>query len=165
MEPKKKMNTARRVEELIRGAVEQAGYQLWDVDFFKEGADHTLLVTIERPGRGEPIGLEDCEAVTRLIDPILDGADPIEESYYLEVSSAGLERELKRPEHFKAFLGEKIKVRLFAPQDGSKEFRGVLKACGDGKLVLETEGAEREFETEKIAKAVADDLDPQNEEK
>ncbi len=162
MEPKKKKKTAERAEELIRGAVEEAGYVLWNVEYVKEGADHTLLVTIERPDR--PVGLDDCEKVTKLIDPILDEADPIAESYYLEVSSPGLERELKRPEHFSAYLGKKVRARLFAPMEGKKEYRGVLAARENGRLILETASGNMEFDTEKVAKVFADDADPETEE-
>ena len=136
MEKKTRKNTADRVEEIIRRPVEEAGYVLWDVDYYKEGTDHNLLVTIERPGGGAPIGLEDCEKVTRLIDPILDEADPIEESYYLEVSSPGLERELKRREHFEAFLGSRVRAKLFHSPDGKKTIEGVLKAYEGGRVTL-----------------------------
>ena len=162
MEPKKKKKTAERAEELVRAAVEEAGYVLWNVEYVKEGADHTLLVTIEK--KDAPIGLDDCEKVTKIIDPILDEADPIEESYYLEVSSPGLERELKRPEHFSAYLGEKVRVRLYAPVNGQKEYRGVLAARENGRLVLETASGKTEFETEKVAKVFADDADGETEE-
>ncbi len=152
-EKKKPKNTAELVETLCRRVIEDAGYFLWDVDFYKEGADYNLLVTIENKDRSRPIDLNDCEKVTRLINPILDEADPIEESYYLEVSSAGLERELKRPEHFAAFLGEKAEVRLFAPQNGKKVFRGILQSYENQTLSLKMENGEiLTAQREKIAK-------------
>ena len=107
-----KKNIAAKVEELIRESVEAAGYLLWDVDYYKEGADYNLLVTIENPDRATPVGLEDCEKVTRLIDPILDEADPIPQAYYLEVSSAGLERTLSRPQHLAFYKGFPVTAKL-----------------------------------------------------
>ena len=95
-EKKGRGKIAATVEELIRTPVESAGYLLWDVEYYKEGADYNLLVTIENPDRKKPIDLDDCEKVSRAISPLLDEKDPIEEFYYLEVSSAGLERELTR---------------------------------------------------------------------
>lgn len=135
-EKKGRGNIAAKVEDLIRGTVEEAGYLLWDVDFYKEGADYNLLVTIENPDRETPIGLEDCEKVTRLIDPILDETDPIDRAYYLEVSSAGLERVLSRPEHFAFYQGTPVTVRLYAPLEGKKSLTGTLLSYSDEDLIL-----------------------------
>ena len=121
-----KKNIAAKVEELICESVKAAGYLLWDVDYYKEGADYNLLVTIENPDRATPVGLEDCEKVTRLIDPILDEADPIPQAYYLEVSSAGLERTLSRPEHLAFYKGFPVTAKLYAPINGEKSVSGVL---------------------------------------
>ncbi len=123
-----KKNIAAKVEDLIRESVEAAGYLLWDVDYYKEGADYNLLVTIENPDREATIGLEDCEKVTRLIDPILDESDPIPQAYYLEVSSAGLERTLSRPEHLAYYKGQIVTAKLYAPLDGKKSVCGVLSS-------------------------------------
>ena len=97
------------VKALIEKAVTDAGYELWDVDYVKEGTDYNLVITIDKKPL---VTISDCEKVTRLIDPILDEADPIPDSYYLEVSSAGSERDLKRPEHFECYKGKKIKIGL-----------------------------------------------------
>lgn len=143
MADKKKGNIAGRIAELVKDAVEECGCVLWDVEFVKEGPDHNLIIYIDKP---EGISLTDCEMVNDAVEPLIDEADPIEESYYLEISSPGLERELKTPEHIVAFIGEQITVKLFTPYEGKKTYVGVLTAynedndsisvdCGDGALV------------------------------
>ncbi len=154
VEKKGRGKIAAKVEDLIRGPVETAGYLLWDVDYYKEGADFNLLVTIENPDRTKPIDLDDCEKVSRLLSPILDKEDPIEEMYYLEVSSAGLERNLTRPEHFKFYQGEKVSVRLYAPIDGQKSFVGNLLRYEGDEFVLSLEGEEKIFKKDAVAKIV-----------
>ncbi|MBQ2253175.1 MAG: ribosome maturation factor RimP [Clostridia bacterium] len=135
----KDKNVASRVRSLIEGPITEAGYLLWDVEFAKEGPDDTLFVIIDKAGG---IDLDDCTAVTHLIDPILDEADPIPTSYYLEVSSAGAERVLKTAAHFEAMLGERVVASLYAPLDGAKEVEGTLDAYSEtsvtvGGVVLE----------------------------
>lgn len=153
-EKKGRGKIAAKVEAIIREPVEQAGYLLWDVDFYKEGADFNLLVTIEHTDRAKNIDLEDCEKVSHLLSPILDREDPIEESYYLEVSSAGLERELSRAEHILFYVGEKIALRLFAPVNGNKNFVGTLLSYENETFRIRTEeGEELEFSQEAVAKA------------
>ncbi len=154
VEKKGRGKIAAKVEDLIRGPVETAGYLLWDVDYYKEGADFNLLVTIENPDRSKPIDLDDCEKVSRILSPILDEEDPIEEMYYLEVSSAGLERNLTRPEHFKFYQGEKVSVRLYAPIDGQKSFVGNLLRFEGDEFVLSLEGEEKKFKKDAVAKIV-----------
>lgn len=151
-EKKGRGKIATLVEELIREPVKEAGYLLWDVDFYKEGADYNLLVTIENPDPQGGIDLEDCEKVTHLINPILDEADPIEGGYYLEVSSAGLERDLIRPEHFDYFLGTVVEVRLYAPREGKKVLKGKLESYEEGKVCLDVEGEQLVLNKEEVAK-------------
>ena len=145
---------AAKAEEIIRGPVEEAGYLLWDVDYYKEGADYNLLVTIENPDRKTPIDLDDCEKVSRLLSPILDESDPIEEAYYLEVSSAGLERALNRPEHFEFYMGKPVSLRLYAPVDGKKVFVGNLVERSAEEIAIEIEGNVVKFKNEAVAKVV-----------
>lgn len=147
---------AEEVYRLALPVVQGLGLELWDVDFYKEGAEYNLLVTIDRR---EGVGLEDCEAVSRALSPLLDEADPIEESYCLEVSSAGLGRELSRPEHFLAFAGERIAVRLYAPRGGKKAFDGVLSAYENGEILLDTGEETLSFKREEIAKCTVLDLE------
>ncbi|MBQ3076103.1 MAG: ribosome maturation factor RimP [Clostridia bacterium] len=151
-EKKGRGKIAALVEELIREPVREAGYLLWDVDYYKEGADYNLLVTIENPDREKPIDLDDCEKVSRLLSPMLDEADPIQDMYYLEVSSAGLERTLTRPEHFDFYLGRPVSVRLYAPLNGAKSLAGILLAYGDDTFTFEVEGEQIILKNDAVAK-------------
>lgn len=150
-------NTVSRVEPIIAPLVREAGYFLWDIDFFKEGADFNLLVTIENEDRAAPIGLEDCEKISRLISPALDESDPIQDPYTLEVSSPGMNRPLRTSRHFELCRGERVRIALFAPLDGKKQLEGVLLSSDENGVVLQTEGGEAELEYAKIARAVLAD--------
>ena len=140
-----------KIEEFLTPIVEELGYEIVEVEFAKKYNGYNLTVFIDKPGGG--ININDCEAFHRAIDPILDDADPISESYILEVSSPGIERELKYPEHIDACEGWDVEVKLYAPRNGSKLFRGVL--CGyddDGNIVV-AQGEERiAFKPEEIGK-------------
>jgi len=111
------------VTELAKPLADEFGYILWDVEFVKEGADRILRITIDSE---EGITIDDCEKMHRAIDPLLDEADPIDVAYHLEVSSPGIERELRTDAHIEVCEGADVEVRLFAPRDGSKIFRGEL---------------------------------------
>lgn len=147
-------NAAERVFLLIKETVESQGVSLWDVRFLKEGASWYLRVFIDKE---EGISIDDCTNVSHAIDPVIDEADPIDKSYYLEVCSPGIERELSRPEHYEKYLGEKIKVRLYRAVDSVKEYEGVLKEYGE-VLILETDSGEKAFEKQNISKANACDF-------
>jgi len=148
-------NTVRRVTELIEAPVREVGYRLWDIDFYKEGADYNLLITIEREERDRAVELEDCEKVSRLVSSLLDQADPISESYTLEVSSPGVERLLKRPEHFSFCLGGRVRVHLFALLDGKKILEGILSSTSEGGFsMLLPDGNEVFLEAEKAARVI-----------
>lgn len=147
--PKKQVVTARRVpgrgrvaervKGLIQPTIQSLGYTLWDVVFVKEGADYILRVTIDRDTAQGGITIDDCELVSHTLDPILDEADPIEQSYLMEVSSPGVERDLTRDEHFAACAGEKIHIRLFAPREGTRSFTGTLLGLdSEGRILLQT---------------------------
>lgn len=142
-------NAAERVFSLIKETVENQGVELWDVRFLKEGASWYLRVFIDKP---EGITIDDCTNVSHAIDPIIDEADPIDVSYYLEVCSPGLERELNRTEHYIKVIGEKIKVKLYKAIEGKKEFIGILKSA-DEAVILETENGEMQFTFKEISKA------------
>ena len=133
MQEKKKGNIASRVYDLVKETVEECGCMLWNVEFVKEGSDHNLIIYIDKP---EGISLDDCEMVNDAVEPILDEADPIEGSYYLEISSPGLERELKTPEHIMAFVGERVLVKLYAAKDGKKAFDGNIESFDEEKNEL-----------------------------
>ncbi len=129
-------NTAQRVDALVRPIVEGMGLRLWDVVFEKEGPDWFLRVLIDRDG---PMDTDTCAAVSHALDPVLDEADPISQSYYLEVGSPGLGRRLTRPEHYDALLGRKIRLKLFRPDEaGRREYTGVLTAREGGGITLDT---------------------------
>lgn len=142
-------NAAEKVYGLIKETVEAQGVNLWDVRFLKEGASWYLRVFIDKP---EGVSIDDCTNVSHAIDPIIDDADPIDVSYYLEVCSAGIERELTRQSHFEACIGKTVKIKLYKAIGGVKEFTGVLKATAD-KVTIETESGEYEFELKDISKA------------
>lgn len=142
-------NAAEKVYGLIKETVEAEGVSLWDVRFLKEGASWYLRVFIDKP---EGISIDDCTNVSHAIDPIIDDADPIDVSYYLEVCSAGIERELTRQSHYEASIGKTVKIKLYKALDGVKEFTGVLKAAED-TVTIETEGGEYEFGYKDISKA------------
>lgn len=127
--------TVRLVEELVRPVVEDLGLRLWDVRFEKEGPDWYLRILIERD---TPLDTDTCEDVTRAIDPLLDEADPIEQSYYLEVGSPGLGRRLTRPEHYEALKGQKCAAHLIRPDEaGRRDIEGILQGLdADGNATL-----------------------------
>ena len=118
-----KGNIAARVTEVITPVVNGLGYDIWDVEYVKEGADWHLRVTIDSPGG---INIDDCEKVHRAIDPVLDEFDPIEDAQYLDVSSPGLERDIRTAEHYLACVGETVEVKLFSAHEGMKSFIGKL---------------------------------------
>lgn len=140
---------AEKVYDLVKETVEGCGVNLWDVVFVKEGASHYLRIFIDKE---EGICIDDCTNVSHAIDPIIDEADPIDVSYYLEVCSPGIERELVREEHFKAMIGSTVTLKLFKAIDGKKEFTGILKGF-DGGITVDIDGTEHYFERSAVAKA------------
>jgi ribosome maturation factor RimP len=142
-------SVAEAVKDLATPIAETLGYFIWDVEYVKEGARRILRITIDNE---EGITVDDCEKMHRAIDPVLDEADPIEEAYYLEVSSPGIERDLKNEMHLYACEGWQVEVKLYAPQNGSKLFRGVLCECPEGKIVIKNGDEEIVFESSAVAK-------------
>ena len=129
-----KKSIAETVTDIVAPYAEQLGLELYDVEYLKEGADWFLRIYIDKPDG--IISSDDCEAMSRLIDPVLDEEDPISNSYYLEVSSVGLDRPLKLEKDFKRFMGEKIEVRLYKAIDGMREFCGVLCDYNNGDFTV-----------------------------
>lgn len=119
--------------ELLQDAIIQLGYELYDVEYVKEGKEYHLCIYIDKP---DGINISDCEKVNDVINPILDEADYIAEQYFLEVSSAGLEKKLRKKEHFEKQIGNKIEVNLYSKLDNTKNLQGVLKECNDEFLLL-----------------------------
>ena len=142
------MKVTDQVRAFSQPVVEGLGCTLWDVEYVREGGEWFLRLYIDKEGG---VGIDDCEAVSRAVDPILDQEDPVPGRYHFVVSSAGLERPLRRPEHLAWSLGKTVAVRLYRPRDGAKEFTGVLRGYADGKIVLETATGETAFEKDEIA--------------
>lgn len=124
-------NTVAAVWEIAEPIAKELGLQLWDIRFVKEGVSWYLRIFIDKEGG---VGIDDCENMSRAIDAPLDEADPIEQSYCLEVSSPGIERELTRDFHFTACIGKKVMLRFIRPHDNKRDFSGILEDY-DGKLV------------------------------
>ena len=131
-----KKSVKETVREAIAPTIAELGYEIWDVTYQKIGADYHLEITIDSEAG---INIEDCEKVHRAIDPILDECDPIEGFYYLDVSSPGIERELRTEAHIKSQIGVKAEAKLFAAKDGRRSIIGIIKSLEDGVLTL-TEG-------------------------
>ena len=136
------------VAELAAPIVEEAGCSLWDVEYVKEAGDWFLRVYIDKE---EGVSIQDCEAVSRPLSDKLDEADPIEGSYTFEVSSAGADRVLKKPEHFDRFLGAEVEVKLYRAKDGRKDYVGLLQSNVDGDVTLDVGGTPITFEKKEIA--------------
>jgi len=122
-----------KVEALARPVVEEEGCKLWSVEYIKEAGTWYLRIFIDKDGG---VGIADCEAISRRLDPILDEADPIPESYVFEVGSAGAERELKRPSDFEQFIGSDVEVKLYQPYEGRKTLVGTLDEYNDGNITV-----------------------------
>lgn len=118
---------------LAEPVVAAQGCSLWDVEYVKEAGSFFLRVYIDKT---EGVSIEDCEVISRALSDLLDEADPIQDAYTFEVSSAGADRVLKKPAHFEAFLGEAVDLRLYKPMEGRKDFSGILSAYENGDVTL-----------------------------
>ena len=127
------MKVTEQVWQFAEPVVKELGCSLWDVEYVREGADWFLRLYIDKEGG---VDINDCEAVSRAVDPILDEKDPIADSYHFEVCSAGLERVLKRESDFMQFMESTVLVKLYRPRDGQKEFVGKLTGYEDGNVTL-----------------------------
>lgn len=136
------------VAQLAAPFVEAAGCSLWGVEYVKEAGEWFLRVYIDKEGG---VSIDDCEAVSRPLSDALDEADPIEGSYTFEVSSAGADRVLKKPEHFAQFQGQEVEIKLYRPRDGRKDYVGVLTAYADGDVTIQVGSAPMEFAKKDIA--------------
>ena len=122
-----------KVEALAKPVVEDEGCELWAVEYVREAGSWYLRVLIDKDGG---VGIDDCERISRRLDPILDEADPIPDSYVFEVGSAGAERELKRPSDFERYIGSEVEVKLYQPYQGKKSYVGSLEAYEDGNVTV-----------------------------
>lgn len=142
------MKIADQVAQFAKPIVEENGCTLWDVEYVREGAQYFLRVYIDKAGG---VSIDDCERISRAMNPILDERDLIAESYRFEVCSAGLERQLKRESDFAQFLGAPVLVRLYRPYNGTKELRCVLRGYEDGRITVEADGQSVTFEKSRVA--------------
>ena len=141
------------IKETVREAVlptaNEMGYRIWDVTYSKVGADYHLEITIDSD---KGIDIKDCERFHRAIDPILDELDPIEGFYYLDVSSPGLERELRTEEHITLSVGAKVEAKLFAAKDGTKSVVGTLTSYDNGAVIITADTGEVRLEKGEVSK-------------
>ena len=134
---------------LAKPIVEAAGCEVWDVEYVREAGAWYLRVYIDKAGG---VSIDDCEAVSRALDPVLDEADPIPSSYIFEVSSAGAERVLKRPGDFERFTGEQVEVRHYQPVLGAKSHVGELVGRdSDGTVTIVSGGEMLSFPSAQVA--------------
>ena len=151
----KKTGVAAKVRELVSQAIVDAGYRVWDVDYYKEGPEMILEISIDSDNG---VSINDCAIVTKIVEPMIDEPDPIEESYCLQVSSAGTVRPLGRDEHIRFALesGLPVTVTLYKAEDGKKEFSGRIVAYDGETLTMECEYGSRSFTKKQTAKITAD---------
>ena len=131
-----------KVFALAKPVVEEEGCSLWDVEYLREAGTWYLRIYIDKEGG---VSIDDCERISRRLDPILDEADPIPESYVFEVGSAGAERELKRPSDFEQFMGHEVELKLYKPVKGRKSFVGILTGYEDGTVTITVGDEELRF--------------------
>ncbi len=125
--------TVATVRSIAEPIAESLGLRIWDIRFVKEGAGWYLRIFIDKDGG---VSMNDCVDFSHAVDGPLDDADPIEQSYYLEVSSPGLERDLMKDTHFEAVIGKKIKFRFIRPRENRRDFKGILEAYENGLLTI-----------------------------
>ena len=143
------VSTEKKLETMLRPVVEDMGYEIVDVEFVKEGPNWYLRVFVDKEGG---VSIDDCELISKALEKILDENDPIEQAYFLEISSPGIDRPLKRKEDFIKFNGEVIDIKHYKPFEGSKEYTGRLKAYDDdGTVTIETEEKEVSFAKKDVA--------------
>ena len=136
------------VAELAAPVAAEFGCELWDTEYVREAGQWFLRLYLDKDGG---VDILDCENVSRRVSDLLDEADPTEGSYIFEVSSAGAERQLKRPSDFEKFLGSPVLLKTYQNRDGRKEFPGVLKEYDGGAVVLEMGKQELRFEKNEVA--------------
>ena len=126
-----------KVEQLVKDSIEKLGYSLYDVEYVKEGPEYYLRIYIDKESG---IDLNDCEKVSNEINEILDKADYIKEQYYLEVSSPGIERKLRKDKHLEQNISKNVEIKLFKKDNnGKKEYTGKLKAFNQEEIIIETD--------------------------
>ena len=141
-------NIEKKIEDLLKETIERIGYELYDVKYEKEGKDYYLRIFIDKENG---IDLNDCEKVSQEINEILDKADYIKEQYYLEVSSPGIERILRKDEHLEKNIGKEIEIKQFKKDEqGKKEYQGILKKFDKDFIYIEN-NEEKKIDRKNIA--------------
>lgn len=144
-----KLNTAQIVTEFTKPIAEELNYELVDVEFIKEAGNWFLRIYIDKDGG---ITTDDCEILSRRLSDILDEKDPIEQSYFLEVSSPGLDRPLKKESDFEKYKDNDVEVRLYKPIDNKKVFEGILVGLVNNKIIITTNDNQKlEFSKEDVS--------------
>ena len=147
------MKLLEKVSALVEPKINELGYELYDLEFRKEYGNWELMLTVDKPGG---VDLDDCEKVSRAVEPILDESDPIDQPYYLTVSSVGIDRPLKLSKDFDRNLGQKLDVKLYTPPEdpalgGKKNFTAVLLSHDDESFTVATERGEFTFKKKAAA--------------
>lgn len=145
--------TAQKVWGHIEPHLLEQGYELIEVEYAQQSGQWALRVFIDQP---EGITLDDCQAASQLLSPILDEAELVKGSYVLEVSSPGFDRPVRRPQDFEKYAGQRVKLKTVAPVSGRKRFTGVLKEFRDGLIVIECDGTPYNIHIDNLHKANLD---------
>lgn len=140
--------------DLLTDFLMQEGYELYNIEFVKEGKDWFLRVYVDKVSADGYIGTQDCEKVSRYLSERLDEEDPIEQNYYLEVSSPGMDRPLLKKEHYEKYKGSEVEIKLYKGIDGTKNIQGVLSGIIDDSItVIDHDNKEWKLQLSEIAKA------------
>ena len=142
------MKVTELVASFAEPIVKQHGCELWDVEYVREGDQRFLRIFLDKE---TGVDINDCERISRAMDPILDEKDPIPTSYHFEVCSAGLERALKRPADFERFMGSAVTVKLYRPRNGLKEIPAILRGYENGRITVEAGKETITFEKSEVA--------------
>ena len=142
------MKLTDKIFDIVEPTVTALGYELYEVEYQKEFDNWVLTLYIDHP---DGVSLDDCELVSNAVDPVLDAADPIEQAYYLSVSSLGIDRPLKTDKDYKRNIGKVMDVKLYAPLNGKKEFSGTLTAFDEETYTVELKSGSETIERKKTA--------------
>ena len=144
--------TEKELEILVQPIIEQLGYELYDVEFVKEGSDWFLRIYID--SKEKTIDLDDCEKVSNVLGDVLDEKDPISTAYNLEISSCGLERHLRERKHFEAAINKQVEFKLYTQFEGSKLYTGkLMKVTNEAVTILDDNENEIKIELSNISSA------------
>ena len=141
-------NIEQNIEKLVENNINELGYELYDVEYVKEGKDYFLRIYIDSD---KGISLEDCEKVSNSITEIIDTADYIKDKYFLEVSSTGVERVLKKDKHLKENIGSKVQIKLFKPHENKKVYDGILDDFNENYIEIKIENENIQIERKNIS--------------